>query len=55
MNKRTGVAGGTQEQSVTSLFLIAHFTTLRLCGGQEGKETGCKEQPPKRKVGKKEE
>lgn len=55
MNKRSGVAGDTQEQSVPPLFLIAHCTTLGLCSGQEGKETHYKEQPPKGRLAKKEE
>lgn len=55
MNKRFGVAGGTQEQSVPPLFPIAHCTILGLCSGQEGKETDYKEQPPKGRLVKKEE
>lgn len=47
MNKRIGVAGGTQEQSALPLFFIAHYTMLGLCSGQGGKETAYKEHPPK--------
>lgn len=47
MNKRIAVAGGMQEQSVLPLFLIARYTILGLCSGQEGKETAYKEHPPK--------
>lgn len=55
MNKRIGVAGGTLEQSVPPLFLIARCTILGLCSGQEGQETDHKEQPPKGRLAKKTE
>jgi len=55
MNKRIGVAGGTQEQPALPWFLMARYTILGLCSGQEGKETAYKEHPPKRGLAKKEE
>lgn len=51
MNKRMRVAGGKEGEPAPSLFLIARFTRLCLCSGQEGRDLAYEEPPPKNKVG----